>query len=328
MARILIVAGLALLAGISRYAFWAPRLVQPSDFAQLWFAARALLAGENPYAQIGPGLAFDWAYPLVYPGPAIVLALPFAPFSLPVADALFVSLGVGVLAWAFTRERLNDPKLLVFMSVAVFAAIPQSQWSMLLTGAALLPSISWLAVAKPSLGLALWLAYPNRIALIGGAIVGVVSLVLLPTWPRDWLAALPAAPARSLVLWNWGGPLILLGLLRWRDPAARLVVALAAIPMTPHLYEAVPLFLLVRRLEEGIVLVVLLFVATAQCAVPFNSWEAYWAIRADVLVWYVYLPVTGWILIRGLLDAQGNLATARPDGPDRDVVRAGLPLQG
>src|SRR5215204_5884832 len=49
------------------------------DFEQVWFAARALLNGTNPYAQVGPGLAFDWPLPLVYPLPAAVISIPFAP---------------------------------------------------------------------------------------------------------------------------------------------------------------------------------------------------------------------------------------------------------
>ena len=32
----------------------------PRDFDQVWFAARALLAGQNPYHLVGPGRTFPW----------------------------------------------------------------------------------------------------------------------------------------------------------------------------------------------------------------------------------------------------------------------------
>src|SRR5215207_5028160 len=41
----------------------------PRDFDQLWFAARALLAGQNPYHLVGPGRSFPWEFPLFYPLP-------------------------------------------------------------------------------------------------------------------------------------------------------------------------------------------------------------------------------------------------------------------
>ena len=54
-----------------------------------------------------------------------------------------------------------------------------------------------------------------------------------------------------------GGPLILLALLRWRRPEARLLVALGCIPHTTMLYEALPLFLVARRWQEGVLLAAL-----------------------------------------------------------------------
>ena len=61
----------------------------PRDFEQAWYAARAILAGTNPYQQVGPGLAVDWPFPLLYPLPAGVVAIPFAPFSVHASAVLF-----------------------------------------------------------------------------------------------------------------------------------------------------------------------------------------------------------------------------------------------
>src|SRR6476619_7094140 len=76
----------------------------PRDFEQVWFAARAILAGADPYAQIGPGLAFNWPFPLVYPLPAAVIATPLAPLSAQVATALFSALAGAAFAWALMEH--------------------------------------------------------------------------------------------------------------------------------------------------------------------------------------------------------------------------------
>src|SRR5688500_13768330 len=48
------------------------------DVDQLWFAARAVLGGRNPYELIGPGLEFDYQWKLYYPLPAALLLTPLA----------------------------------------------------------------------------------------------------------------------------------------------------------------------------------------------------------------------------------------------------------
>ena len=83
---------------------------------------------------------FHWAYPLVYPFTAIVVGLPFAMAPLTIANALFSAAGAGLMAWGLTRERLHDPRLLVFLSLPFFHAALVSQWSPLLVGAALVPA--------------------------------------------------------------------------------------------------------------------------------------------------------------------------------------------
>jgi hypothetical protein len=54
-----------------------------------------------------------------------------------------------------------------------------------------------------------------------------------------------------------GGPLLLLALLRWRRPEARLLAALACVPQTPAFYEALPVLLVAGSVGELAVLVLL-----------------------------------------------------------------------
>src|SRR5207248_9261830 len=54
-----------------------------------------------------------------------------------------------------------------------------------------------------------------------------------------------------------GGPIILLPMLRWRRPEARLLAALACVPQTPAFYEALPVLLVAGGIGELVVLVLL-----------------------------------------------------------------------
>jgi hypothetical protein len=99
---------------------------------------------------------------------------------------------------------------------------------------------------------------------------------------------------------RWGGPLILLALLKWRRADGRLLVALSCIPQTPVLYDVVPLFLLVRTFRDAALLIVLtgavasIVDATARNA-SYNTWMA---INGQWMVWLVYLPCTAMVLLR------------------------------
>jgi hypothetical protein len=78
-----------------------------SDFAQVWYGARALIAGDNPYDVVGPGRSFPWPFPLLYPLTALIVAIPFAAIPLRLANVLWVASSAALLAWGLSRERLG-----------------------------------------------------------------------------------------------------------------------------------------------------------------------------------------------------------------------------
>jgi hypothetical protein len=47
------------------------------------------------------------------------------------------------------------------VSLPALMTLQTSQWSLLLTGAALVPAVGFLLVAKPTIGLALFAAFPH-----------------------------------------------------------------------------------------------------------------------------------------------------------------------
>lgn len=263
-------------------------------------AARFLIAGVNPYDAVGPGKEFLSRFPLLYPLPAVLIALPFSGLPLPIADACFVGVGTALLAWALTASARWEPACLVFVSIAFFNVVVTSQWATWITAAALLPSLGFLLACKPTVGAALFIAYPNRRALIGAAGLLVLSLLVMPTWWRDWLRVLPTATHMTppILRWETGGPLLLLALPFWRDPSARLLLAMGSVPQTPVLYEAVPLFLIVRHIREALLLVALTFLVPIGVTLtePYATYEAWMEMKGRWMVALIYLPCLGIVL--------------------------------
>jgi len=273
-----------------------------TDFAWVWFGARAWLDGLNPYDAVGPGRLYEFWCGLWYPFPTVLVGVPFTLLSLHVANALFVSLSAAALAWAINRRPEDAPKLLVFASFAWLSVVETAQWSALITAAALTPTIGFLLACKPTIGAALFLAYPSRQAFIGAAVFGLVTVALWPWWVSSWLRTIATEYTHFVPIARWGGPLVLLALLRWRRPESRLLVALACIPQTPNLYEAVPLFLLVSTWFEGAALVVLTAVVAFGAQIRFPGTgpglAEYLLSLQQWMVWAIYLPCTLLVLLR------------------------------
>jgi len=270
-----------------------------SDLAQVWIAARSYLAGVDPYSIVGPDRPFQWSFPLFYPFPAIVVLFPLAPLPMRWVDPLWVGFGSGLLAWVLTRQRLANPQLLVFASFAYCYALILSQWSPLLTAAALLPWGGVILACKPTVGLALFAAYPSWRAMIGAAAAILVSLLLYPRWPVAWLVGLSQQQHVTSLILHPGGPLILLALLRWRRSEARLLLALACVPLTPSIYEAIPLFLIPETwLEAGLLAALTYLVAFTLPPLSDPTFNAYLTASADRLVWFLFLPCVVMLLRR------------------------------
>jgi hypothetical protein len=211
------------------------------DFTYPWRAARALLAGANPYEVILPTGPYPFESRFPYPISAAIAALPLAGLSAPLAAALFSAGSTLLLALALLRDRLW--RLLPLVGASFLAALSVAQWSPLLVAGALLPWGGWALACKPTLGAALFVYRPSwRSALLGAALLGV-GFLLVPTWLTDWIHAgrtVVAHPPPVLVPFGW---VPLLALLRWRRPEARLVAAMALVPQNLMFYDQLPLWL-------------------------------------------------------------------------------------
>jgi hypothetical protein len=227
----------------------------PGDFGLSWFGARALLHSANPYSLVGPGLSYDWPWPLVYPATAFVAAMPLAILPQLAATLVFVFISCGFLAYSVTKQ--NWAKTPMFASAIFIVATSAAQWSPLFTAAMGIPLLGLFFAAKPTIGLALGAAGDpplQKFAVLGGVVMTIISLLFFPAWPKVWLGQLHYASQMGAPVSRFGGVVILLVLLRWRRPEARLVAFLACVPQVGSWYEALPLFLVPVTATEAMLL--------------------------------------------------------------------------
>lgn len=278
---------------------WATQFSGRTDWAQIWYGSRALIDGISPYSVVGPGRLFEWQFPLLYPLPALVVGVPFSLAPLAVAVGLFAGCSAALLTFALTKDGWS--RLFLLLGAPFLLAMLSAQWSILLTAAALLPPLGFVFVAKPTLGGALLMYKPSRMAVIGGALLLLVSFAARPSWLGEWVPMLSQTGHMVVPLAHAGGPLLLLALLRWRRPEARMLLALACVPQTALLYEVVPLMLVPATLGESAVFVALSWVVFGLWAPSRQGFETIAqsvAASIQVVVPLLYLPCLGMILRR------------------------------
>jgi hypothetical protein len=270
------------------------------DFFNYWFGGLAALHHRSPYLAVDAAAAIGHpGYSYHYPGPAALWLAPFGLLSQRLAYVLWTAFGVGFLVYGITQAGWW--RLGILASAPLWVSVLMGQTGPWTTAAAVLPWFGWVYAAKPSIGLALWLAWPRRSSVVAGAGLVLLSLLWLPGWPQAWWANVADAPFYLAPIRRPFGWLLLLGWLRWREPGGRLIGALALIPHTTSLYEMMPLLLLAKRPRHLLVLLAL-------------GWTAYYGIYtytsrtpADVvqllaaqwpyILTLCYLPALGLVLL-------------------------------
>jgi hypothetical protein len=266
----------------------------PQDFTAWWIAANALLNHQNPYFVVRRFFTFGFVYPL----PTAIATIPLAWIPSHIAGPIFVTISCGILAFVITRTAWWP--LFIFLSGSMVESIVMGHWSILLTAAVVAPSLAWLGAFKPNIGLGIVARHASWRAALAIGIILVLSLAFIPTWPRDWIASAKASPGHFAPWRTFPGFLLLLALLRWRRPEARLLAALAVVPSSPIAYEALPLFTVPARRIEMITMVLLSDVMLLYIAArgDTHNVEQYFRVAAPAMVWLLYIPPLIMILRR------------------------------
>lgn len=273
-----------------------------SDFGMLWFGARALLRGIDPYSVIGPGKTFNYDWPLIYPGTALVAALPLAPFTEQWATAIFVGISAWLLAFGITRDGWYRVPL--FITGAFISSVQLGQWSMLFTAALFLPLLAFLSIAKPQGALPILSASLEKrapwAAVIGMVTLLSISLVMSPHWIPRWLDAIGNTTAMEPPIMRLGGPLLLITLFRWRRPETWLLLTLAALPQSWGWYNTLPLFAIPGTFAESVVLAGTAMMGAWYADTQLEATSIDGLVRSvgAVIVITIYLPAALMILRR------------------------------
>jgi hypothetical protein len=273
-------------------------------YAGGWAVWHGVWHGENPYAHIQQQIEAGQLRNLYfYPGTAAVLMAPFGALPRRLAISLFTATGFALLTLSVIPWR----RWIVF-SPPAFQAMLYGHWSPWLVAGAGLPWIGLVWAAKPNIGLALFSGWPSRSALYGGLAVVVLSFLVIPTWPADWLKALQATTHYLAPIQRPGGFVLLLAWLRWREPEARLLGALAVIPHSAIPYELLPLLLIPQTRRRFLVLMGLTYLAVGWVEWGIN-YDTIWPRAGAEMVrqvqdirwpWFlslVYLPCL-WMVLR------------------------------
>lgn len=290
--RLRAAAAIGLASGVLAWVFMAHARAEP-DFLVWWTAARDLLAGGNPYRAVPGTPAWPFEDPLFYPLPAVLATVPVCWLPMPIAGALVMAGSGAALAWCATRDGLH--RLWLFASGSYVMALELGQWSPLLLTAAFVPAAGWVATLKPSLGLAVIAYRPTWRGIAAAAGVVLASFLVLPSWALDWRANLShlhhAVPVATTL-----GPLLLLALLRWRRPEARLLLVMACVPQLLFFADQLPLWLVARSRRETAVLSLLSLAALAAWWLAVEAGDRHVVRAAPYVLASIYLPALIFVL--------------------------------
>lgn len=188
-----------------------------ADFRWALHLVHRLLARQNPYDT-----------PLEqYPLTAALFAFPFVRLQPEVAAGVFWGISSSLLALGLSRN--GYVRLLVFLAYPYWAGIITVQWSPVIMASAFFPMLLPVTMAKPQIGLPVFLTRLSWRGLTACIAVALLSLLVLPRWPILWLHQ-TGNYEHFIPLLVFPGPLLLLALLRYRERDAWLLLLAALMP--------------------------------------------------------------------------------------------------
>jgi hypothetical protein len=187
------------------------------DFRWALHLVHRLLARQNPYdtpLEQYPLTAALFALPLVRPQPEL-------------AAGIFWGISSFLLAFGLTRHGYT--RLLIFLAYPYWAGLLTVQWSPIIAASAFFPWLLPATMAKPQVGLPVFLTRLSRRGLWACVALALASLAVMPNWPLLWLKQL-GNYQHFIPILVLPGPLLLLALLRYRDRDAQFLFLSAIMP--------------------------------------------------------------------------------------------------
>jgi hypothetical protein len=251
------------------------------DFRWALHLAQRLLAHQNPYDT-----------PLEqYPLPAAFVALPFLRFPPEIAAGIFYGISSALLAFGLTRE--NFGRLRVFLAFPYWAGLLAAQWTTIIAASAFFPILLPTTIMKPQVGLPVFLMRPSRRGLFACIFVAALSFMVLPQWPVLWLRQTHYYE-HFIPFLIFPGPLLLLGLLRYRERDTWLLLLASFMPQR-WFFDSFTLWLIPKSRRE------ILFTAAFSWGAGIWRWYYQPATFTQVgrlAAVFLYLPMLAVILLR------------------------------
>lgn len=251
------------------------------DFIWAIHLAQQRLAGRNPYDE-----------PLqLYPFTAALFGFPFVRVAPEVGAGAFYGLSSALLAFGLTRDGYH--RLLVFLAYPYWIGMLFVQWTPLIAASAFFPLLLPATMAKPQIGIPIFVSRFSLRGFCACVFVAAASLVALPRWPMLWMGEFRNYPHFYPIL-VIPGPILLLALLRYRDRDAVLLLVSACMPQR-WFYDTFTLWLIPKTRREILIAVMLSW--------PCAIWRWYHVphTATEVGRWtvvFVYLPMLAILLLR------------------------------
>ena len=278
------------------------------DWTFHWRAARAVLDGLNPYLVVVPSGPYPFSYYWFYPLPSVFLALPTALLPAVWSSAITVGVASGILAYAISRD--NFSRLPIFMSAQfMMGAAAGAAPAVLLTAVIASPALQWLVVMKPNLGLAAFASWPTWRAVWGTLLLCTAAFAIVPDWPLFWVRQVFSMKGGDthMVLGHLspimvpGGILLVLALLRWRRPEARMLFVLSLVPQTMTFHDVLPVMLIPHTFRQSLILGLLsqvAFLLARRELTTQRDMAAMFHNTAPLALWLMYVPALILLLRR------------------------------
>jgi hypothetical protein len=262
-----------------------------ADFGWAIHLVQRLMARQNPY-----DTPFE-QYPLT----AAVFALPFLRLPGEVAAGIFWGLSSGLLAFGLTRTGYT--RLLIFLAYPYWAGILAVQWSPLIAASAFFPWLLPATMAKPQVGLPIFLTRLSRAGIWACVALALATLAVMPNWPLLWWKHAAGNYQHFFPLAVIPGPILLLSLWRYRQRDAQLLLLSAVFPQR-WFFDSFILWLIPKSRRELI-------------------WTVFFSWGAGIWRWYhiphtftevgrwtvifLYLPMLAVVLLRPTAGAHNRL---------------------
>lgn len=253
-----------------------------ADFGWAIAAARDLLAHRDPYAT-----------PMqLYPLTSALFGLPFVWMTPEVAGGVFYGISSALMAFGLSRHGYH--RLLVFMAYPYWAGFLVAQWPPLILASAFFPLLLPATMAKPQLGLPVFLTHMSKRGVAACVLIFLLSLAVVPNWPQLWIGHFHNY-ARFIPLLILPGPSLLLALFRYRDRDVHLLLLMSLMPQR-WFYDMLILWLIPKSRRE--------IVWTTFISWGAGLWRWYHIPHTfnevgRVAVLTMYLPMLAVVLIRG-----------------------------